>query len=70
MRCFTPAQRPRIAGGAEAVTSGGRVLTVVGSGGSLAEARQRAYGGAEKVTFDGAFYRTDIAAIHKSEEGA
>ena len=55
---------------AEAVTSGGRVLTVVGSGGSLAEARERAYGGAAKVSFEGAFYRTDIAAIHKTEEGA
>ncbi|MDE2860556.1 MAG: phosphoribosylamine--glycine ligase [Chloroflexota bacterium] len=56
--------------GAETVTAGGRVLTVVSSGGSLADARQRAYGGAAKVSFDGAFYRTDIAAIHKSEEGA
>ena len=46
------------------------MLTVVGSGGSLAEARERAYGGAAKVSFDGAFYRSDIAAIHKTEEGA
>ena len=67
---FHAGTRAADAGDAEAVTSGGRVLTVVGSGGSLAEARQRAYSGAAKVSFDGAFYRTDIAGIHKSEEGA
>ena len=52
------------------VTAGGRVLTVVGTGGSLADARENAYRGAAKVSFEGGFYRSDIAAIHKSEEGA
>ena len=67
---FHAGTRAADGGSAEAVTSGGRVLTVVGSGGSLAEAREWAYGGAAKVSFDGAFYRSDIAAIHKTEEGA
>ena len=57
-------------GGAGAVTAGGRVLTMVGTGGNLADARERAYGGAARVSFEGGFYRTDIAAIQKSEEGA
>ena len=57
-------------GGAGAVTAGGRVLTVVGTGGSLSDARENAYRGASRVSFEGGFYRTDIAAIQKSEEGA
>ncbi|MEA2645200.1 MAG: phosphoribosylamine---glycine ligase [Chloroflexota bacterium] len=44
------------------VTSGGRVLTVVASGESVADARARAYDNAARVSFDGAFYRRDIAA--------
>ena len=67
---FHAGTRASDSGSAEAVTAGGRVLTVVGTGRSLAEAKERAYGGAAKVSFDGAFYRTDIAEIHKSEEGA
>ncbi len=46
----------------EVVTSGGRVLTVVGRGASVAEARERAYDSARHVEFQGAYYRTDIAA--------
>ena len=45
----------------ELVTSGGRVLTVVGRGPDLATARRLAYDAAGAVSFDGAFYRTDIA---------
>ena len=45
------------------VTSGGRVLTVVGKGESLAEARARAYHRIERISFSGAYYRTDIAAV-------
>ena len=45
----------------ELVTSGGRVLAVTASAGSLAEARAQAYAGVAKVTFDGAHARTDIA---------
>ena len=42
------------------VTDGGRVLTVVGRGGSLAEARERAYAGAAAISFEGSRYRSDI----------
>ena len=43
------------------LVSGGRVMHMVGSGDSIAEARDRAYAGAERVTFEGKFYRSDIA---------
>jgi phosphoribosylamine--glycine ligase len=42
------------------VTSGGRVLTVVGRGADLAEARERAYAGVLTISFNGAHYRRDI----------
>ena len=45
------------------VTSGGRVLTVVGQGDSLAEARVRAYSRLNGISFEGAVWRTDIAAV-------
>ncbi|PKB83386.1 MAG: phosphoribosylamine--glycine ligase [SAR202 cluster bacterium Io17-Chloro-G9] len=51
------------------VTSGGRVLTVVGRGASLAEARDRAYHRVRSIDFRGAYYRTDIAAA-ESRAGA
>jgi phosphoribosylamine---glycine ligase len=43
------------------VTSGGRVLTVTGLGGSFAEARARAYAGVAAISFAGAQHRSDIA---------
>jgi phosphoribosylamine---glycine ligase len=43
------------------VTSGGRVLTVVGRGPTLADARARAYADAERISFPGRHYRRDIA---------
>ena len=43
------------------VTAGGRVLAVVGTGSSLAEARDAAYDGVAAIEFDGAQHRTDIA---------
>jgi len=48
------------------VTAGGRVFGATALGQTVAEAKQRAYLAAEKVKFDGVFYRTDIAdkAIH------
>ena len=49
------------------VTAGGRVLSVTGVGADLAEARARAYEGADLIHFDGAHHRTDIAA-HAAEE--
>ena len=45
------------------VTSGGRVLTVVGSGESLAEARDAAYHRVQTIGFEGASYRGDIADV-------
>ncbi len=45
------------------VTSGGRVVTLVGRAPDMATARARAYAGAEAVSFDGAFHRSDIAAF-------
>ncbi|GIW04296.1 MAG: phosphoribosylamine--glycine ligase [Thermomicrobiales bacterium] len=43
------------------VTAGGRVLTVVGVGPDLATARERAYAGVERISFEGAHWRRDIA---------
>jgi phosphoribosylamine--glycine ligase len=48
------------------ISSGGRVLTVVASGPSVAEARSRAYDNVRRVSFDGCFHRTDIAAMELS----
>lgn len=45
----------------EWVTSGGRVLGVVGLGRDIAAARAKAYERAEQITFAGKHYRTDIA---------
>ncbi len=42
------------------VTSGGRVLTVVGRGESLKEALEDAYAGVDKICFEGVVYRQDI----------
>ena len=47
--------------GKNLVTSGGRVLTVVGTGNSINEARNLAYNICEKVNFDNKFFRKDIA---------
>ncbi len=43
------------------VTAGGRVLSAVGSGQTLREARDRAYELASRISFEGAHYRTDVA---------
>ncbi len=43
------------------VTSGGRVLSVTGLGANLREAVDRAYARIGEITFDGMFYRKDIA---------
>lgn len=41
-------------------TSGGRVLSVIGCGENVEEARKEAYLNIDKVTFEGAYYRKDI----------
>lgn len=43
------------------VTDGGRVVTSVALGDTVAEAREKALAGARQVRFHGAFYRSDIA---------
>ena len=43
------------------VTDGGRVVTSVALGDTVAAARDRALAGARQVRFDGAFFRSDIA---------
>ena len=45
------------------LTAGGRVLTVVGEGNTLAEARERAYSRMAGIAFPGAHWRTDIAQV-------
>ena len=45
---------------AAVVTSGGRVLTVVGRGSDYKAAIARAYAGVDRIKFDGAFCRKDI----------
>ena len=44
------------------VTNGGRILGVTGTGPTVAAARERAYAGCERISFDGMQYRRDIAA--------
>ncbi|MSQ31561.1 MAG: phosphoribosylamine--glycine ligase [Dehalococcoidia bacterium] len=44
------------------VTAGGRVLCVVARGATVAEARVRAYDNVRRIHFEGAHFRTDIAA--------
>jgi phosphoribosylamine--glycine ligase len=44
------------------VTNGGRILSVTGTGGTVAEARSHAYAAAGMLSFEGARHRTDIAA--------
>lgn len=43
------------------VTNGGRVLGITGIGANIAEAREKAYQIAERITFSGKYNRTDIA---------
>ena len=49
------------------VSSGGRVLSIVGLGADLADARDRAYEAVELITLEGSHYRSDIA--HAAELG-
>ena len=47
--------------GDDLVTAGGRVLAVIATGSSVADAREAAYVGVADVAFDGAQHRSDIA---------
>jgi phosphoribosylamine--glycine ligase len=46
--------------GGRLVASGGRVLNVTASGGTIAEARERAYRALQAIAFPTGFYRSDI----------
>ncbi len=51
--------------GDKTVTDGGRVLGVCAKGKDLEDARRKVYANAEKITFDGAYYRKDIGIKYK-----
>jgi phosphoribosylamine--glycine ligase len=50
----------------QVLTSGGRVLTVVARGNTLAEAREKVYANIPRIHFEGCHYRKDIALIEES----
>ena len=54
--------------GERVVTDGGRVLAVVGRGGSAGEARSRAYQAADRIDFQGRQLRRDIAEAAEKVE--
>ena len=47
------------------LTSGGRVLGVVAKGKDIEEARQKVYANAQKIHFDGMYYRNDIGVKYR-----
>ncbi len=47
------------------VTSGGRVLGVCARGKDIEEARKKAYANAEKISFEGMYYRKDIGVKYR-----
>jgi phosphoribosylamine--glycine ligase len=51
------------------VTAGGRVLAVTALGGTIGEARARAYEACERIRFEGMHRRSDIAAAAAEREG-
>ncbi|TDQ52933.1 phosphoribosylamine--glycine ligase [Actinorugispora endophytica] len=48
-------------GARDVKANGGRVLSVVGSGADLAQARERAYAAVDRIDLRGSFHRADIA---------
>lgn len=50
------------------ITCGGRVLNVVAVGGTLEEARKKAYKEIEGITFEGIYYRRDIGVRYVSRK--
>ena len=50
----------------QVLTSGGRVLTVVAIGRTIAKAREKVYANIPRIRFEGCHYRRDIAEIKKS----
>ncbi|MFW0109172.1 phosphoribosylamine--glycine ligase [Rothia sp. P13129] len=54
--------------GKDILTSGGRVLAVVGLGDDLNQARERAYEGVQRISWEGAQYRQDIALAASQQQ--
>ncbi len=55
----------KMGSGGEVLTNGGRVLTVVAMGKTIAEAREKVYLNLPRIHFEGCHYRRDIAEIKK-----
>lgn len=51
----------------QVLTNGGRVLTVVATGRTIAEAREKVYHNIPRIHFQGCHYRRDIADIKKGD---
>jgi len=51
----------------QVLTSGGRVLTVVATGKTITEAREKVYHNISRIHFEGCHYRRDIAEINSSK---
>jgi len=51
------------------LTNGGRVLTVVATGDTIAEAREKVYNNITRIHFEGSHYRRDIADINARTKG-
>ena len=58
---FHAGTRQEVGNGPVVVTTGGRTLTMVGTGPTIDEARARAYWGVGQLHLEGGFYRKDIA---------
>jgi len=54
----------------DVVSAGGRVLSVVGTGTDLEQARTAAYAAVRRISLDGGHYRSDIAAAAASDQAA
>jgi phosphoribosylamine--glycine ligase len=57
----------KVGPGGEVVTNGGRVLTVVATGKTITEAREKVYTNISRINFEGCHYRKDIAKIDDSK---
>ena len=62
IECFTIPVYARLLKDGELVTSGGRVLGVVGTAENLSEAIKKSYDSVSKIHFENAYYRHDIGA--------
>ncbi|TET55111.1 MAG: phosphoribosylamine--glycine ligase [Dehalococcoidia bacterium] len=51
----------RLGNDGDICTDGGRVLTVAGAGKDIGEAREKVYDNIRRISFDGCYYRKDIA---------